>query len=139
VYCRLSTCLCVKQVSGPRSVFHLPESSGNDATEELASALAKYKNQSLAAFSLQHKVLIYILYRAPQCMTPRWNWDSPTPLAASKCAFLPRPKGGGGTLACGLRGGGVPILTTGETLSTLPTLCPTVYIWFLQTILSFGE
>ncbi len=46
MYCRLSTCLCVKQVSGPRSVFRLPESSGNDATEELASALAKYKNTS---------------------------------------------------------------------------------------------
>ncbi len=46
VYCRLSTCLCVKQVSGPRSVIRLPESGGNDATEELASALAKYKNTS---------------------------------------------------------------------------------------------
>jgi hypothetical protein len=46
VYCRLSTCLCVKQVSGPRSVFRLPECGGNDATEELASALAKYKNTS---------------------------------------------------------------------------------------------
>ena len=46
MYCRLSTCLCVKQVSGPRSVFRLPESGGNDATEELASALAKYKNTS---------------------------------------------------------------------------------------------
>ena len=38
MYCGLSTCLCVKQVSGPRSVFRLPESGGNDATEELASA-----------------------------------------------------------------------------------------------------
>jgi hypothetical protein len=40
-------------------------------------------------------------YRAPQCMSPRWNWDSPTPLAASECALPPGPKGGGGTLACG--------------------------------------
>ncbi len=46
VYCRLSTCLCVKQASGPRSVFRLPESGGNDVTEEIASALAKYKNTS---------------------------------------------------------------------------------------------
>jgi hypothetical protein len=46
MYCWLSTCLCVKQVSGPRSVFRLPESGGNDATEELESALAKYKNTS---------------------------------------------------------------------------------------------
>jgi hypothetical protein len=44
---------------------------------------------------------IYI-YRAPQCMSPRWNWDSPTPLAAgecapppSECALPPGPKGGG--------------------------------------------
>ncbi len=56
-------------------------------------------------------------------MSPRWNWDSPTPLAASECALPPVPKGGGGgTLACCKRGGGVPIPTTGETLSTLPTL-----------------
>jgi hypothetical protein len=41
-----------------------------------------------------HKVLICI-YRAPQCMSPCWNWDSPTPLAASECALPPGPKGGG--------------------------------------------
>jgi hypothetical protein len=35
------------------------------------------------------------IYRAPQCMSPRWNWDSPTPLAASECAHPPGPKGGG--------------------------------------------
>jgi hypothetical protein len=28
-------------------------------------------------------------------MSPRWNWDSPTPLAASECALPPRTKGGG--------------------------------------------
>ncbi len=28
-------------------------------------------------------------------MSPRWNWDSPTPLAASECALPPGPKGGG--------------------------------------------
>ncbi len=50
-------------------------------------------------------------------MSPRWNWDSPTPVCPP-----PRTKGWGGTLACCLRGGGVPIPTTGETLSTLPTL-----------------
>ncbi len=35
------------------------------------------------------------IYRAPQCMSPRWNWDSPTPLASSECALPPGPKGGG--------------------------------------------
>jgi hypothetical protein len=28
-------------------------------------------------------------------MSPRWNWDSPTPLAASEGALPPGPKGGG--------------------------------------------
>jgi hypothetical protein len=28
-------------------------------------------------------------------MSPRWNWDSPTPLAASECALPPGPKGRG--------------------------------------------
>jgi hypothetical protein len=31
-------------------------------------------------------------------MSPRWNWDSPTPLAASECALPPGPKGGGAHL-----------------------------------------
>ncbi len=72
-------------------------------------------------------------------MSPRWNWDSPTPLAASACALPPPvPKGGGGHQpgcsggggaqiqrphARGVAGGGPhTIPTTGETLSTLPTL-----------------
>ncbi len=28
-------------------------------------------------------------------MSPRWNWASPTPLAASEYALPPGPKGGG--------------------------------------------
>ncbi len=28
-------------------------------------------------------------------MSPRWNWDSPTLLAASECALPPGQKGGG--------------------------------------------
>ncbi len=52
-------------------------------------------------------------------MSPRQNWDS----LASECASPPEPKGrGGGTVACGRGGGVVPIPTTGENLSTLPTL-----------------
>ncbi len=33
-------------------------------------------------------------YRAPQYMSPRRNWNSPTPLAASECTLPPGPKGG---------------------------------------------
>ncbi len=57
-------------------------------------------------------------------MSPRWNWDSPTPLAASESALPPEPKGGGHT-RLRLKGWGSPIPTTGETLSTLPTLWDT--------------
>ncbi len=28
-------------------------------------------------------------------MSPRWNWDSPTPIATSECALPLGPKGGG--------------------------------------------
>ncbi len=57
-------------------------------------------------------------------MSPRWNWDSPTPLAASECAHCPPPvPKGGGAHSPAAKGGGVLIPTTGETLSTLPTLC----------------
>jgi hypothetical protein len=40
--------------------------------------------------AIGHKALIYT-----QCVSPRWHWDSPTPLAASECALPPGPKGGG--------------------------------------------
>ncbi len=56
-------------------------------------------------------------------MSLRRNWDSPTPSLASECAPPPSPRTkGGGTLAAGEGGGGVPIPTTVENLSTLPTL-----------------
>ncbi len=36
------------------------------------------------------------IHRAPQCMSPRRNWDSPNPSPASECALPPPgPKGGG--------------------------------------------
>jgi hypothetical protein len=40
--------------------------------------------------------------RAPLCMSPRRNWDSPNPSPASECSLALRTKRvGGGTLACG--------------------------------------
>ncbi len=56
-------------------------------------------------------------------MSPRWNWDSPTPLAASESALPPGPKGGGAHSPAAKGVGESQIPTTGETLSTLPTLC----------------
>jgi hypothetical protein len=34
------------------------------------------------------------LYRVPQCMSPRRNWDSPTPYLATASVPLPRNRGG---------------------------------------------
>jgi hypothetical protein len=47
------------------------------------------------------------IYRAPQYMSPRWNWDSPTPLAASECA-LPAYQRVGGHTRLRLKGWGSP-------------------------------
>jgi hypothetical protein len=51
-------------------------------------------------------------YRVQHCMSPRRNWDSPTPSLASECV-LSQPREGG-KLACGRGGGPVRIPTTGE-------------------------
>jgi hypothetical protein len=58
-------------------------------------------------------------------MFPRRNWDS----LASVCAPPPgtRLGGGGGYTRLRVRGWGSPIPTTGEKLSTLPTLWLTLY------------
>jgi hypothetical protein len=60
---------------------------------------------------MHHKVH----YRMPQCMSPRWIWFS-HPLSRQRLCPSPRTKRGGAhrTLACGRRGGRVPIPTTGE-------------------------
>jgi hypothetical protein len=58
-------------------------------------------------------------------MSTRRNLDSPShPLSRQRVCPSPQNQRGGGTLACGWGVGGVPIPTTGEKLSTLPTLCP---------------
>jgi hypothetical protein len=46
------------------------------------------------------KRLVYCIYRVSQCISPRRNWDSPTPSLAIECAPPPEP-GEGDTLACG--------------------------------------
>jgi hypothetical protein len=39
----------------------------------------------------------YFYIKRPQCMSPRRNWDSPTPSLASEYAPPPEQKGGGHT------------------------------------------
>jgi len=47
------------------------------------------------------------IYRAPQCMSPCRNWDSPTPLAAGECSLPPDQRVGGHT-SLRLKGWGSP-------------------------------
>jgi hypothetical protein len=54
-------------------------------------------------------------------MTPRRNWDSPTPSLASECAPPPRTKGGAHSRA-GERLGESQFQRLAKKLSTLPTL-----------------
>jgi hypothetical protein len=48
------------------------------------------------------------IYRVPQCMSPRRNWDSPTPSLASECAPPPGTKEGGGHTRLLVRGWSSP-------------------------------
>ncbi len=78
--------------------------------------------------------------RVPQCMSPLGIGTLPPPLSPASVPLPPEPKGGGGTLACGWGVRGVPIPTTGEKLSTLPTLClhrnSCTIMWLLSQIWS---
>ncbi len=63
------------------------------------------------------------IYRAPQCMSPRRNWDSPTPLAAGECSLPPGPMGGGTHPPAAKGVGETQFRRLEKKLSTLPTLC----------------
>jgi hypothetical protein len=58
------------------------------------------------------------LQRVPQCISPRWNWDSPNPSLASECAPPPPPRTGKGEES--------PLRRLEKKLSTLPY---SVYEW----------
>jgi hypothetical protein len=47
------------------------------------------------------------IYRVPQCMSLRRNWDSPTPSFASECTPSPRNQRGGGSGAHSSAGEGL--------------------------------
>jgi hypothetical protein len=51
---------------------------------------------------INHKIHIFLEYPVPQCLSPRLNWDSPTPSTASECVPPLGTKMGEGvnTLAC---------------------------------------
>jgi hypothetical protein len=56
-------------------------------------------------------------------MSPRRNWNSPTPLAASESALPLGPKGGGTHMPAAKGVGESQFQRLEKKLSTLPTLC----------------
>ncbi len=79
-----------------------------------------YQRSSLLIDGAKHKVQIY---RVPQCMFPRRNWDSPTPSLASECAPPPRNQSVGGAHSPAGEGLGESQFRQQEKRpSTLPTL-----------------
>ncbi len=56
----------------------------------------------------------YVYVKCTTVYVPSSELGLPHPFPASECALSPRNQGGGGTLAYGQGGGGVPIPTTGE-------------------------
>ncbi len=84
-FCRMT------RVYRPRPPPPPPASESRRAcTRCKGSGKTKREGRGIA---ISHKVLICTVYRAPQCMSPRRNWDSPNPSLASECAPPPRPKG----------------------------------------------
>ncbi len=65
------------------------------------------------------------IYRAPQCMSLRRNWDSPNPSPASKCALPPPPhqRVAGAHWPAAVGVGESQFRRLEKKLSTLPTLC----------------
>jgi hypothetical protein len=59
-------------------------------------------------YFLLHGTKYLYKYRVPQCMSPRWNWDSPTPSLASECSPPPGTNGSGRHTRLRLRGWGSP-------------------------------
>ncbi len=80
---------------------------------------------------LNHKVHIY---RVPQCMSPRRNWDSPTPSRVSECAPPPVTKGGA-PRHTRLRGRGRPNYDDWRKSIALCVLCESTSIIGNQSIL----
>ncbi len=76
----------------------LPSSPGSLQSSPMPTDQLKVQQRSQKAH----------LYRVPQCMPPRRNWDSPKPSLNSDCAPPPGTKGGGGHTRLRVRGWGSP-------------------------------
>jgi hypothetical protein len=64
------------------------------------------------------------IYRVPQCMSPRWNWDSPNPSLATRqrLCLSPELKGGRAHSPAGEGVGESQFRRLEKKFSTLPTL-----------------
>ncbi len=73
------------------------------------------------------------IYRVPQYMSPRRNWDSPTPYLASACAPPTGTKEGGGHTRLRVRGWGSPNSDDWRKSLELCLLCVVLYILIRRT------
>ncbi len=67
-------------------------------------------------------------------MSPRRNWDSPTPSLASECAPPHYTKGGGTHTPAGEGLGESQFRRLEKRLSTLPTLCSSLSVHLTETV-----
>ncbi len=81
-----------------------------------------------------HRQSTYI-YRVPQCMSPRRNWDSSIPSLASECAPSPEPRwGGGGAFSPEVEGLGESQFRRLEKSLALCLLCGFIDIKYVHTV-----
>jgi hypothetical protein len=73
-------------------IFQNCTDPGSEVAEMVAGK--RRADDCLLSDGFNHKVYIYI-YRVPQCMSPRRNWDSLNPSLPSECAPPPQNRGGG--------------------------------------------
>jgi hypothetical protein len=88
----------------------------------------------LHSFCVQYSLLFCIIfldgcqtqstyiYRIPQCISPRWNWDNPTPSPRRRVCTPPLVPGGGAQSPAGEGLGESQFRRLEKKLSTLPTL-----------------
>jgi hypothetical protein len=83
------------------------------------------------------------IYRAPQCISHRRNWDSPYPSPPSECKVClppsPRTTGWGGTHHTAKGLGESQFRRLEKKLSTLPTLCSLDGPWIFRHIYPFSK
>ncbi len=137
----------------PRSSSLEPSGCSSGSFPDLRVSLAAFRSHSLTdeegdlsglnnqeTRSQQHKLTTFeqvghkvLLYRVPQCMSPRRNWDSPNPSSASECAPPPPPNlRVGGHTRLRMRGWGSPYSDDVRKGLALCLLCEVVFLLLIK-------